>query len=101
MKEKTIIIPIRTQFKWHPATESPGTKPIVIAYKVKGHENEHYCFMSCQFREDGVTPATVAFQDNGVKKLAVAWAYTDEISVGITDEMFRSAEREGWAHWEQ
>jgi hypothetical protein len=91
-----------TTFTWHPATQSPGKRRIVIAFKVKGHENDCMTFETGRFLNPDVTPATCAFKDkNGTKKLAVAWAYYDEISKGIADWMIESAKDAAWAWWDE
>ena len=87
-----------TSFTWHPATESPGKKRVVIAFRVKGHENDYYLFDDVKFCSPNVTPAACAFKTaDGTKKLAVAWAYYDEITKGIADWMISRAEIEAWA----
>lgn len=89
-----------TTFTWHPATESPGKKRVLMAFRVKGHEEDHFLVSVIRFLSPGVIPATVAFKtDDGVKKLAVAWAYYDEITKGIADWMATGAEHEAWAWW--
>ena len=89
-----------TSFTWHPATESPGKKRVLIAFRVKGHESDYYTFSVIRFCGSHITPATCAFKtDNGTKKLAVAWAYYDEITKGIADWMISGAESAAWACW--
>lgn len=89
-----------TSFTWHPATESPGKRLVVIAFRVKGHENSYFVFDVVRFRTLHITPATCAFKtEDGTKKLAVAWAYYDEITKGIADWMISGAEWEAWAWW--
>lgn len=89
-----------TTFTWHPATESPGKKRVLMVFRVEGHENDHFIVEVIRFLSSGVTPATVAFkEDDGTKKLAVAWAYYDEIMKGIAPWMISHAEREAWAWW--
>ncbi len=89
-----------TTFTWHPATESPGKKRVLMAFRVKGHEEDHFLVSVIRFLSPGVTPATVAFKtDDGIKKLPVAWAYYDEITKGIADWMVTYAEYEAMAWW--
>ena len=89
-----------TSFTWHPATESPGKRRVLMAFCVKGHETDCYDFSVVRFCQQGVTPATCAFKtDDGVKKLAVAWAFYDEITKGIADWMISSSESTAWAWW--
>lgn len=89
-----------TSFMWHPATESPGKRRVVIAFRVKGHESDYYTLSVIKFCSPNVTPATCAFKtEDGVKKLAVAWAYYDEITKGIAGWMISRAEFEAWAWW--
>ena len=91
-----------TSFTWHPATESPGKKRVLIAFCVKGYESDHYTFSVIRFCDPHVTPATCAFEtDNGTKKLAVAWAYYDEIAKGIASWMVKRAIDEAWPWWDQ
>ena len=89
-----------TTFTWHPATESPGKKRVVMAFKVKGHENSHCVFETVRFLSPNVTPASCTFtNEEGVKQLPIAWAYYDEIAKGIEDWMFERAKSEAWAWW--
>lgn len=89
-----------TSFTWHPATESPGKKRVLMAFRVKGHEGDYYVFSVIRFCSSHAIPAACAFKtEEGTKKLAVAWAYYDEITKGITDWMIHSAEFEAWAWW--
>ena len=89
-----------TSFTWHPATESPGKKRVLIAFIVKGHEADYYDFSVIKFCSPHVTPATVAFKTkDGTKKLAVAWAYYDEVVKNISDMMIKRAEYSAWAWW--
>lgn len=94
------VIVNQTSFVWHPATESPGKRQIVVAFKAKGHENQHYLFECMRFMAADVIPAECYFKMNdGTKKLPVAWAYHDEIIKGITQQMFRDAEAYAWGWW--
>lgn len=89
-----------TTFTWHPATQSPGTRRVVIAFRVKGHENDYMLLKVVRFCSKDVTPATCAFKTAaGEKQLAVAWAYYDEITKGIADWMVSGAEYDAWAWW--
>ena len=89
-----------TSVTWHPATESPGKKRVLIAFRVKGHENDYLLFEVGNFCSPNVKPATCAFKTaDGTKKLAIAWAYYDEITKGIADWMISRAEFEAWAWW--
>lgn len=85
---------------WHSATESPGKRAVYILFKVKGHKT-----LLCnhiRFRSSGVTPATVAFKmDDGTPKLAVAWAYADELACTITKSMIAAAKDAAWAWFEE
>ena len=90
----------KTTFTWHPATESPGKRTVLMAFKVKGHEKAKFTFSDIRFLESGIIPAECHFKtQNGVKKLAVAWAYYDEVVKGITQSMFHDAEFDAWAWW--
>ena len=84
---------------WHPSTESPGQKSVYILFKVKGH-SRLLCSL-CRFMADGVVPATVAFEmEDGTPKLAVAWAYADELTCTITQKMIEAAKSEAWAWYD-
>ena len=89
-----------TSFTWHPATESPGKKRVLMVFRVKGHEGDYYNFSVIRFCSPHAIPASCAFKtEGGTKQLAVAWAYYDEITKGIADWMIHSAEFEAWAWW--
>lgn len=89
-----------TTFTWHPATESPGKRLVVIAFRVKGHENDYMLMQVVRFLSPDVIPATCEFHtDDGAKELAVAWAYYDEITRGIAEWMISRAEHAAWAWW--
>jgi len=89
-----------TSFKWHPATMSPGTKRVLMAFLVKGHEAEYFTFEVIRFVKGGAVPASCAFEtSNGTKKLAVAWAYYDDIVKNIADWMVVQAADVAWAWW--
>ena len=89
-----------TTFTWHPATESPGKRRVVIALRTKGHENEYMTFNTVRFLAPDVTPATCVFKmKDGTKQLAVAWAYYDEIVKGIVPWMVERAEGAAWPWW--
>lgn len=89
-----------TSFTWHPATESPGKKRVLMAFRVKGHEGDYYIFSVIRFCSPHAIPATCAFKtEGGTKQLAVAWAYYDEITKGIADWMIHISESEAWAWW--
>jgi len=90
----------QTTFTWHPATESPGMRRIIIAFRVKGHENDHLIFNVVRFLERGAQPATVKFTaDDGTKQLPVAWAYYDEFVKGIEEWMIKRATYAAWGWW--
>ena len=89
-----------TTFTWHPASESPGKKWVLMAFCVKDNEDGQYVFEVGRFGSSGVIPATCAFKtDDGKKKLAVAWAYYNEITKGIAPWMIKRAEFDAWAWW--
>ncbi|MBR6031361.1 MAG: hypothetical protein IKP36_05290 [Bacteroidaceae bacterium] len=85
---------------WHPATKSPGKKYVYVLFKVKGHK-----VLTCElirFLSEGVTPATVAFKmSDGTPKLAVAWAYAEELACTITDGMIAEAKSAAWAWYKE
>jgi hypothetical protein len=89
-----------TTFMWHPATESPGKRRILLAVRVKGHEHEYMLMRVVRFCAPNTTPATCIFKnEDGVKELPIAWAYYDEIIKGIADWMVDRAESAAWAWW--
>jgi len=85
---------------WHSSTESPGQKYVYVLFKVKGHKA-----LLCElirFLSDGVTPATVAFKmSDGTPKLAVAWAYAEELACTITEGMIAQAKDAAWAWYKE
>lgn len=89
-----------TTFTWHPATESPGKKRVLMVFRVEGHENDCFLVDVVRFLSSGSIPAQVAFKDaRGMKKLAVAWAYYDEVMKGIAPWMISEAEYRAWPWW--
>ena len=89
-----------TPITWHPAIQSPGKRRVVMAFVVKGRPTNQYLFEEVQFLSPGVEPATCEFKtDEGTEKLAVAWAYYDEITKGIKEWMIRRAECHAWGWW--
>lgn len=85
---------------WHPSTESPGRKSVYILFKVKGH-SRFLCHLT-RFRNDGVVPAEAEFKmDDGTQKLAVAWAYADELTSTITEKMIAQAKDGAWAWYDK
>ena len=85
---------------WHSSTESPGRKYVYVLSKVKGHKT-----MLCElmrFLTDGVTPATVVSKmKDGTPKLAVAWAYADELTSTITESMIEQAKIAAWSWYKE
>lgn len=89
-----------TSFTWHPASESPGKKWVLMAFCVKGNEDGQYVFDVGRFGSSGVIPSTCAFKtDDGRKKLAVAWACYNEFTKGIAPWMKKRAEFDAWIWW--
>lgn len=89
-----------TTFKWHPATESPGKRRILMAMTRHDLSEGQYVFTTVRFCSSGVQPATVAFTDDkGRKQLPVAWAFYDEIIKAIAPWMITRAEDAAWAWW--
>lgn len=89
-----------TTFTWHPATESPGKKRVLMAFTRKDLKEGQYVFEPIRFLSAGVLPAECTFRDSeGRKQLLVAWAYYDEIIKGIAPWMISGAENAAWAWW--
>lgn len=89
-----------TTITWHPATQSPGKRRVLVAFKVKGLGEGKYLFSPVRFFSPGVTPATCSFEtEDGRKKLAVAWAYYDDVVKNIAPWMIERAESAAWAWW--
>ena len=89
-----------TKVVWHPATESPGMKRVLIALRTKDLKAGQYLFQSMRFMSPGVRPAECEFySEDEDKQLPVAWAYYDEVTSGITPQMCSDAERAAWAWW--
>lgn len=89
-----------TTFTWHPATESPGKRRVVMALTRRDLKEGKYVFQSVRFLSPNVRPAECVFRDNeGHKQLPVAWAYYDEIIKGIAPWMISGAENAAWAWW--
>lgn len=89
-----------TTFTWHPATESPGKRCVLMAMTRKDLGKGQYVFQSVQFCSPDVRPATVAFRDDkGRKQLPVAWAFYDEIIKGVAPWMISGAEFAAWGWW--
>jgi hypothetical protein len=89
-----------TTFTWHPATESPGKRRVLMAMTRKDLGEGQYVFQSVRFCSPDVRPATCAFRDDeGRKQLPVAWAFYDEIIKAIAPWMISRAEDAAWAWW--
>lgn len=92
-KKKTSVI-------WHPATESPGKRRVLMAFTMKGLKKGQYLFTPVRYFNTGVIPAEGEFKnDKGEKQLPVAWAYYDEVIKGITERMSRNAAAYAWSWW--
>ena len=89
-----------TTFTWHPATESPGKRRVLMAMTRHDLGEGQYVFQPVRFFSPGVRPATVVFRDEeGRKQLPVAWAFYDEIIKAIAPWMISRAEDAAWAWW--
>ncbi len=88
------------EVKWHPASESPGKRRVVIAFTRKDLKRGQYLFNPVRYFQDGIIPAQTEFRDlNDNKILPVAWTYYTDAVSGITAEMLRSsasAARDWW-----
>lgn len=97
MTKKQVKEPL---FRWHPATESPGTRRVLMAFKRKDLKRGQYVFDPIRFFKDNVIPAECVFDDDDDgKRLPVAWAYYDEAVKGITDKMCKDAAAYAWGWW--
>ena len=89
-----------TTFQWHPATQSPGKRRVLVALTRRDLQEGQYVFQTVRFCSDGVRLAECEFRDDeGRKQLPVAWAYYDEIIKGIVPWMKSRAEGMAWAWW--
>lgn len=89
-----------TSIEWHPATETPGKRRVLIAYTKKNLKAGQYIFNSVRFMSPNVIPAECVFKtDDGEKQLPVAWCYYDEAVKGITEQMCRNAAAYAWGWW--
>lgn len=87
-------------FQWHPATERPGKRRVLMAFTKKTLKKGQYLFMPVRLFSDRVIPAESEFNDHdGSKMLPVAWTYYDEAINGITQQMREDAERYAWGWW--
>lgn len=85
---------------WHPATETPGKRATVMLFKHKGHKQ--YTASRIRFLSPGVLPAECDFRESdGEQKLAIAWAYADDIQKQIPDEWENAAKARAWSFWEE
>ena len=85
---------------WHPATENCGKRYVYVLFKVKGHK-PYLCSLMRSLSEY-FTPATCEFKmDDGTPKLAVAWAYADELACTITQHMIDEAKDAAWAWYKE
>ena len=90
----------QTTFTWHPATESPGKKRVLMAMTRKDLSDGQYVFQTARFFSDGVRLTECVFRDSkGRKQLPVAWVYYDEITKAIAPWMVSRAEDAAWAWW--
>lgn len=85
---------------WHPATETPGRRATVMLFKHK--ERKQYSAGCIRFLSPGILPAEFDFSgNNGEKKLAIAWAYADDIQKQIPSEWEKAAEDYAWSFWKE
>ena len=86
-------------FCWHPATESPGRRRVLMAFTKKDLKPGQYLFSPVRLFADHAIPAECVFEEDNEKKLPVAWAYYDEVIKGITEKMCKDAEAYAWGWW--
>lgn len=85
---------------WHPATETPGKRATVMLFKHKGHKQ--YSAGRVRFLSSGILPAECDFREkSGEQKLAIAWAYADDIQKQIPAEWEKVAKAYAWSFWEE
>ena len=85
---------------WHPATETPGKRSTIMLFKHKGHKQ--YSASHIRFLSPGILPAEFDFSgNNGEKKLAIAWAYADDIQKQIPAEWEKAAKAYAWSFWKE
>lgn len=89
-----------TTIQWHPATESPGKKRVIMAFTRRDLKKGQYLFLPVRYFNERIIPAETKFKDtNGEKMLPVAWTYYNEAIIGITEQMREDAERYAWGWW--
>lgn len=90
----------KTKVIWHPATEKPGKRRVLMAFRRKDLKKGQYLFSPVRFFAQRIIPAETVFTDHdGAKMLPVAWAYYDEVIKGITDQMSKDAAAYAWGWW--
>lgn len=90
----------KTSVVWHPATESPSKRRVLMAFTMRGLKKGQYLFKPVRFMSPQVIPAECAFKsEDGRKQLPVAWCYYDEAIKGITERMCKDAAACAWAWW--
>ena len=91
MEKKTI--------KWHPATESPGTKRFVGAFIKKGRSEDQLTFKVIRYFQHGVVPCESCEEEDD--ELCVAWTDYKELIKDITPTMIANAKCGAWGSWKE
>ena len=82
----------KTTVVWHPATESPGKRRVLMAFTRKDLKPNQYLFRPVRLFSLGLIPAEGRYFDSeGNRQQPVAWAYYDEVIKGITERMCKNA----------
>lgn len=86
--------------KWHPATETPGTRRVLMAFTRKDLKAGQYIFAPIRIFSESAIPAECVFKDKEDKKmLPVAWVYYADVIKGITAKMCKDAAAYAWGWW--
>ena len=91
---------MEAKIKWHPATESPGKRRVIMAFTKKDLKPGQYLFTPVRYFNKGIIPAEGEFKDaDGQKMLPVAWTWYNNAIKGITEKMCRNAALATWGWW--
>ena len=83
---------MEAKIKWHPATESPGKRRVIMAFTKKGLKAGQYLFTPVRYFSEGIIPTDHEFKDaGGDKMLPVAWTYYNDAIKGVTGQMCKDA----------
>ena len=91
---------LKTSIAWHPATESPGKRRVLMAFTKKDLKKGQYLFQPVRYFSERIIPSEGEFKDSdGEKMLPVAWCYYKDAIQGITEQMRKDSELYAWGWW--